>query len=709
MDRIAHVIVHHSRRILAVTAIITLTSIGMLFRMQFNADIAGSILESNEVGRQFVALAEKYGTSDPINVIVSLPEGEAFDEPADLAEIARVRDELAELDDVTGVAAIIPDTNPVTGEALTPDVIASLPSFVMGQLLSQNPLADIFLSENGQHALLMVTPGDDSLGAAQAIADWSETQSLEVVLSGNPIVFSTVLDLISLFLLVIPPAVIILLMLVFYANIGDRRLAALSIFPAIVGSLWTFGLIFALGREVDLLTVIVPIFVIVMGSADGLHFVTHFQEATAEDPVERVSDALRHVGIPMILTTVSTAVGFLSLLATDVSPIRQLGLFTAIGIGFAGIISFFSLPAIISHLDLSDSKHHALLGPRLVGGIKQLVRSRVPAIVLAGGLIAFAAVFIPRLDVDSDQLFFYKDDDPVRLAFERTEELFGGATPLMGEFAYDAAAGPGQLADIAAVSDELETLPGIRRVISVATLAGTLPPEQAAGVLNGEVETPLGGLVSDDGLRFMLLPDGFSTDDLRGWLDYAESSDTVTALTGMPVVWDEIARLVLNAQVTSLAVAFTLVAIMLFLSYRRLRQTFVSLVPIALTVATLLGFLAASGFQLNLLTAVASSIVIGVGIDYSIHYVAAIDLARRDGDGYVYRALDRAGRPIVANALGIAIGLSALIFSPLAIHAQVMAIMWVSMTTAALTALLVIPALLPSDGIAVRVQVATDD
>jgi predicted RND superfamily exporter protein len=148
------------------------------------------------------------------------------------------------------------------------------------------------------------------------------------------------------------------------------------------------------------------------------------------------------------------------------------------------------------------------------------------------------------------------------------------------------------------------------------------------------------------------------------------------------------------------AVAFGLVAVMLFLAYRRWRQTFVSIVPIALTVATLLGFLAVSGIQLNLLTAVASSIVIGVGIDYSIHYVAAIDLARREGPGYVYRAIDRAGKPIVANALGIAIGLSALVFSPLAIHGQVTAIMWVSMTTAALSALLIIPALLPKDGVA---------
>ena len=121
--------------------------------------------------------------------------------------------------------------------------------------------------------------------------------------------------------------------------------------------------------------------------------------------------------------------------------------------------------------------------------------------------------------------------------------------------------------------------------------------------------------------------------------------------------------------------------------------------PIALTVLTLLGFLAASGIQLNLLTAVISSIVIGVGIDYAIHFVAAIDNARPDGSGYVLRALDRAGRPIVANALGIAVALSALWLSPLQIHMQVSMIMWVAMTVAALSALLIIPALLEQSGV----------
>jgi predicted RND superfamily exporter protein len=187
---------------------------------------------------------------------------------------------------------------------------------------------------------------------------------------------------------------------------------------------------------------------------------------------------------------------------------------------------------------------------------------------------------------------------------------------------------------------------------------------------------------------------------LQGWLDFAAARDEVRVLTGMPVVWDEIARLVLRSQVVSLVVAFVLVGIMLGGAYRRLRETFVTMVPILLTVLTLLGFIAASGIQLNLLTAVVSSIVLGVGIDYAIHFVAAIEYARREGDGYVLRALDRAGRPIVANALGIAVALSALWLSPLKIHAQISVIMWVGMMTAGLSALIVIPAMLPREGVA---------
>ncbi|MDH3606166.1 MAG: MMPL family transporter [Acidimicrobiia bacterium] len=699
MDRIARIIVEHSRRILGVTALITIVAALMLLRMDFNADVAAVVLEGNEQGETFKALQAEYATADPINVVATATTG-TFRDPESAAALVELRDLLAGTEGVGQVASLVPDVNPLTGQAITPEVVRALPAAALEVLLEQNPLADLLLDDEGVNTLVLVTPADDGLSVARTLDDLTPPAGLELTLSGNPVVFATVLDVLSFVLLFIPPMVIVLLVGTFYATIGDRRLSALAIFPAVIGSIWTFGLIFGLGREVDIVTVIVPIFVIVMGSADGLHFVTHFQEEaeTNRDPVARVSSALSHVGVPMILTTISTAAGFLSLLATDVQPIQQLGLFAAIGITFAGIISFFSLPALISRLTIEPRHHNALLGPRVTAGLKRLVRTRIPALTLGVGLLVFAGIFVPRLDVNSDQLFFFKDGDPVRVAFEKTEELFGGATPLAGEFVYDPAAGIGGLADARAAAELLEAQPGVREVFSVADLS-TRFPELVEGVLAEELVLPLGDLVSDDGLRFVLFPGDFDSDDLQGWLDVAEEDERISVLTGMPVVWDEIARLVLRAQVVSVSVAFALVAIMLFAAYRRLRETLVSLVPIALTVLTLLGFIAASGIQLNLLTAVISSIVIGVGIDYAIHYVAAIDYARAGGDGYVLRAIDRAGRPIVANALGIAIALSALWLSPLKIHSQVSMIMWVAMTVAALSALLIIPALLPREGV----------
>ena len=699
MERIARFIVNRSRVVLGLTAAITILAVAMLFRLDFNADIASFVLEGSPSGQEFVALQEKYDASDPINVVASLPDGQSFADRDNLLLLLDLRTELENAEGVVAVASIIPATNPLTGAPVDETALSQIPESAISTFFASNPVAPLLLSEDGRHTMLIVSPGDDPTATARIVID-IEVEGLDVVYSGNPVIFASVIDLLSFFLLLIPPLVIFLLIGTFYATIGDRRLSALAIVPAALGSIWTFGLIFALGLKADIVTVIVPIFVIVMGSADGLHFVTHFQEeADNPDPVGRVSSALSHVGVPMILTTISTAAGFLSLLFTNVGPIRQLGLFTAIGIVFAGAVSFFSLPALISHIELKSKQDSALLGPRVTRAVKAIVRTRVPALVITLSIVVFGAFSLPQLDVNPDQLFFFKEDDPVRVAFETTAEIFGGATPMAGEFVFDPNGSPDQFDRILEVSAEMEELSGVRTVFSVANVVGDLTSEQVQAFASGEAQLPMGEMVSEDGLRFIMLPSEFDSDDLQTWVEYADATEEVRVLTGMPLVWDEIARVVLDAQGISLAVAFVLVATLLAISYRRLRETLASLVPIALTVVAVLGFIAVSGIQLNLMTAVVSSIILGVGIDYAIHFVAAIDIAREDGPGYVMRAIDRAGRPIIANALGIAIALTALWLSPLLIHQQVSMIMWVGMVTAGVTSLVVIPALLPRDGV----------
>ncbi|MBW3605887.1 MAG: MMPL family transporter [Actinobacteria bacterium] len=708
MERIARVIVHRSRVVLGATAVVTLLAVSMLFRLSLNADVSSFLLEGNATGEQFAALQDRYETQDPINVVASLPDGQTLRTSDNLARVAELRATLRDVDGVGEVASVVPETNPVTGGELDAASLRGQPDAVAVQVLERSPVSELLVSADAQHTLLIVTADGDLTGTARRVTDVT-APNLELTFSGNPVVFASVIDALSVVLLVIPPIVIALLVAVFFATIGDRRLSVLAIVPAILGSVWTFGLVFGLGFEIDVVTVIVPIFVIVMGSADGLHFVTHYQQESerTDDAVERVGSTLSQVGVPMILTTVSTAAGFLSLVATDVEPIRQLGLFTSAGIVFAGIVSFFSLPALLSRLHLRARTRPPILGRPVIAGLKALVRTRIPATVLTIGIVAFAVVAVPRLEVNADQLFFFEDNDPVRQAFERTEELFGGATPLIGEFVFDPTSPEASLRAARATSAELEQLDGVREVFSVAELADQLPPAQLDAVLSGEQEVALGKMASEDGLRFLLLPGDFTTADLNSWLAFAEQRDEIRVLTGLPVVWDEIARLVLDAQVTSLIVAYLLVAALLAFAYRRWWETLISLVPITLTIATLLGFIAVSGMQLNLLTAVVSSIVLGVGIDYVVHYVAAINHARPAGDGHVLRAIDRAGPPIAANALGIAIALSALWLSPLKIHTQLSQIMWIAMLTAGMTSLLVVPALLPRAAVREPQQAAT--
>ena len=699
MDRIARILVVHRHRVLRLTGLLTLVAVACLFRMTFDADVTTSMQEGNPVGEEFAALQAKYDASDPITVLLRRDAG--WTDKAGLGALLEVKTSLLAQDGVAGVGTLLPDTHPITGSPFDAAALASVPSMFLPRLTS-GPGSQLLLSEDGKATMAVISPRGDPIQAARAATAVTLPEGVTATWAGNPVVFSSVMTLLSWFLLVIPPSVLALLLLVFAANIGSRKLAALSIVPAILGSVWTFGFIFGLGYDVNIITIIVPVFVIVMGSADGLHFVTHLQEAsrTMPDATERTASALREVGVPMILTTISTAAGFLSLLAADVGPIRQLGVFVAVGITFAGFISFFTLPALLSGLEIPPPSAHAV-GHRLTGVLKKVAAHRAFAIVLALGLAGFAAATLPKLAVNPDQLFYFKDDHEVRRAFAEMTEVFGGATPLFGELVVD----PGlplseQAEELRAVTGELAALDGIKTVFSILDVARGLPESRRAALYSGEQAGPLGRMVTPDGLRFVVFPDAFTTEDLQGWLAWADGEPKVRVLTGMPVLFDEISRLVLKAQVNSLAMAFVLVFVLLLAAYRRLGTTLVAMVPLALTCAVLLGFIAISGFQLHLITAVVSAIVIGVGIDYSIHLVAAIEHARADGPGYVLRAIDSAGRPIIANALGIAIAMSALFLSPLKPHGQIAAIMWVSMSCAALTALVMIPAFSAREGIA---------
>jgi len=200
--------------------------------------------------------------------------------------------------------------------------------------------------------------------------------------------------------------------------------------------------------------------------------------------------------------------------------------------------------------------------------------------------------------------------------------------------------------------------------------------------------------VSDDGFRMMIRTEKLESVDMEELESFVAGQPDIRLITGMPVLFDEMNQLVAQSQIRSLGLALVLVFIMLWVTLRRFRAAVIGLIPIIITIAAILGMLVISKFHLNMLTANMSAIAVGVGVDYSIHLISGIYYFRRRGMGRgesVNAALSTVSRPVLANAFGLAIGLSILFFSPLRIHMQVATVMWVAMVVSSLAALLLIP------------------
>ncbi|MDA3936871.1 MAG: hypothetical protein PF636_08460, partial [Actinomycetota bacterium] len=243
MDRIARFIVAHNKRVLGATALLTLLAATMLFRMSFNADITRFIAEGEETGQAFIALNEKYDTGDPINVLVTVPDGTFADGQA-LADLRELRMDIEALPGVASVASVLPadealldilfliqqrmaeGPRPLTVDEI-PEALASLPSIAIQQGLFATPMADLLISDDKKDTLLMVVPQEDGFELVSDLREYVEggvPGDFDILISGNPVVFETVFGMMSWFLLGIPPVVVILLLVTFFANIGDRKL-----------------------------------------------------------------------------------------------------------------------------------------------------------------------------------------------------------------------------------------------------------------------------------------------------------------------------------------------------------------------------------------------------------------------------------------------------------------------------------------------------
>jgi len=263
----------------------------------------------------------------------------------------------------------------------------------------------------------------------------------------------------------------------------------------LVTLVWTLGLMVLSDTPLSLGTISLPPLLLVLASAYCLHVLADYYEeaATGTSPADVVLHLLRSVGTPVVITAITTIVGFLSLTTNQIGSIRELGLFAAIGVAVAILLSLVVVPATLALLPLPRStrgQYTPVLSRRLAGIASFGIENRRGLIAATIALTVLCLTQVPHIQVDNNLHSFFRAGDPVREATDLVNARLVGS---MAFYVAIDADQPGRmkkldtLERIRALQKEIDRLPGVDKTISFVDYAELLDRGSQAGGAEGDI------------------------------------------------------------------------------------------------------------------------------------------------------------------------------------------------------------------------------
>ena len=475
---------------------------------------------------------------------------------------------------------------------------------------------------------------------------------------------------------------------------------------AVVGLsvVWLIGFMAATGKALDILSVILPNVMFVIGMSDVVHLFTKYLEELRDGHRKEtaIKNAYKEVGRATFLTSVTTSIGFLSLALSNIQPIRELGLYTAAGVWMAFLLAFTLMPALLYLLPIPEiAKYRPLTQwPGIMQACFRFsLRHRMKILLGSLGLILISLVGIGQLNISTYLIDDIPESSPLKQAFTYFDEHFGGSKPF--EMSLKAGDGydiydPAVLAELGKLEDYLIHEFGLAAIVSPLQVAKGLQMASAGGRpenyrlpesegewralarnLNRVKGNTMGFWGQSERADYARLtarmPDMGSalalekTEALRKWVQRKIPSDVVQVrVTGTSYLIDLNNELLALSTLQGLGVALLAICIVSALLFRSWRMALLAILPNLLPIALVAGIMGFVGIPLKLSTAIIFAISFGIVVDDSIHFLSKLHIELGKGKPLAF-ALSRtflsAGKAIVLTSLMLMAGFVSLMFS----------------------------------------------
>nr|BAL59706.1 hydrophobe/amphiphile efflux-3, HAE3 family [Candidatus Acetothermum autotrophicum] len=369
----------------------------------------------------------------------------------------------------------------------TPAEIAAYKERVLGDRL----LRGVVISEDEKAAgiLIRLKPGEeDTVGVVTRVLEIAERyQGPErIYVGGMPRLNQFIAESMRKDLMVFFPVMILVIVVVLYLSFNSLRGVVLPLLTVVLSAIWEMGTMGWLGAPFTPFSFIAPIVLMAVGTAYGIHILNRYYEEAHKDGRSRTDILIETITAmlsPTAMAALTTVAGFFALLSSTLWPQRDFGVYTGIGVIYAALLALTLIPAILALLPLPKRERRSVLARWLQGraglsGLARLIERTAVVILIGAGLIGAGwAVGIPRLRIETSAKEFLGKNHPVTEALDVLERHFGGSLQTGIEIdlgTRDGLKEPEVLKKILALQEFLETLPGVRRTMSLTNLVREL-------------------------------------------------------------------------------------------------------------------------------------------------------------------------------------------------------------------------------------------
>jgi len=541
-------------------------------------------------------------------------------------------------------------------------------------------LLNRFVSKNNDFISFVIVPEKDINNAilVEYVKDIvsKNIKGYEIHYAGQPYLTGEVPGVIKQDVRALMIAGFLIMLIVLILNLKSFYIVfsiVVIIFSSLFGMIGFMGWMYMLtGYDMFNFTILstsMPIILLTIANSDGVHIASRFRRdlIKQKDSKNAISETLSKLKKPIFLTSITTSIAFLSMIFSPIPHMAGYGIVIAFGILIAWVLSVTLLPSllIIKKWDLKSSFVEDTLIEKLMKVISNIV-FRYPKRTLFVGffIVGVSLIGIFFVKVEVNVIKFFKNGTSIRKSTDFIDNNMSGSMSFVvkidGDFKNTQ-----NLRDLDTLKTYIEKeFNDVNLSMSYSDIVKEINEQNALfwGVDNSDqyYRIPEDSLVLEEVLRFPVEFGGLDESDINSkiyniidTLSYNKglivstmktiSTQKATSIsnkvneriddmmidgnlkfsvTGLLVFLKDFVSMVVQSSITSIAVSLFIISIISVIFFKKIYWMLLSVVPLVSAIILNFGFMGILGVELSHLTALLTSVIIGVGVDFAIHYIS---------------------------------------------------------------------------------------